>query len=164
MKRVGRLFPSCMRLAFSEKASRPFLRAIQRCTKVLVEVSPRGPDHFPARDDNYIHTYQWFAASKQLADDSLGSIPSNSIADLLAGRDPEPRGSVFVRENEPGHEPASQPRPLLIHLLEFRPAAKLFLTQSRGPPAFARCASARLAEACVLNSAGKRRRHPATCP
>jgi hypothetical protein len=119
-------------------AQRPVLSlktgsAVQGCTIVRLEVSPGGVDHFPARDNNYIYTSQWFTDSKQLADDPFGSIACDSIPNFLAGGDSEPRGSKAVREDEPRHEPAPQPGSLLIHLLELRSALELFLTQWRGP-------------------------------
>jgi hypothetical protein len=115
-------------------AQRPVLSlktgsAVQGCTIVRLDVSPGGADHFPARDNNYIYTSQWFTASKQLANDPFGSIACDSIPNFLAGGDSEPRGSQAVREDEPRHEPAPQPGSLLIHLLELRSALELFLTQ-----------------------------------
>ena len=108
----------------TESGLAPF-KALECSTVVGFNVPPGCIHNLPARNDNDIYSYQWFAALEQLADEPLCPVPDDCVPNFLTGRDAEAGRTNLVREGEAGHEPPTIPRAVVVDPRELRPAAQL---------------------------------------
>ena len=136
----GNLFSTDTRFCGRKKIPVPFFKALECGTVVGFNVPPGRIDHLPARNNNDVYTCQWFAASKQLANEPFRPVTDDRVSDFLAGRNAEAGRSDLVWQGEAGHEAAPIPGAMVIDSGELRPAAQFHrddVTASRLRP-FAR--------------------------
>ena len=100
------------------------LKALECGTVVGFNVPPGRIDHLPARNNDDIYTSQWFAASKQLANEALRPVADDRVSNLVAGRDTKARRTDLVWQGEAGHEAAPIPGAVIVDLGELRPTAQ----------------------------------------
>ena len=65
--------------------------ALECCTVVGFNVSPRGLEHLPARNNDDIYTGQWFVDFKKLSNQPFRPISGDRVSNFLTGGDTEPR-------------------------------------------------------------------------
>jgi hypothetical protein len=115
-------------------------KALECSTVVGFNLPPGRIHHLPARNNDDVYSCQWFAASKQLANEPFCPVTDDRVSDFLAGRDAEARRTDLVWQGEAGHEAAPIPGAVVIDLGKLRPAAQFHrddVTDSRLRP-FAR--------------------------
>ena len=100
------------------------LKALECSTVVGFNVPPGRINHLPARNNNYVYSCQWFAASEQFANEPFRPVPDDRVSDFLAGRDAETRRTDLVWQGEAGHEPAPVTGTAVVDSGELRPTAQ----------------------------------------
>ena len=78
-------------LSRGKKIPVPFFKALECSTVVGFNVPPGCINHLPARNNDDVYSCQWFAASKQLANESFRPVTDDRVSNFLAGRDAEAR-------------------------------------------------------------------------
>jgi hypothetical protein len=99
-------------------------KALQCGTIVGFNVPPGRIHHLAARNNDDIYTCQWFAASKQLANQPFRPVTDDRVSNFLAGRYAEAGRTDLVWQGEAGHEAAPIPGAMVIDSGELRPAAQ----------------------------------------
>ena len=99
-------------------------KALECGTIIGFNIPPRRINHLAARNYDDIYTCQWFAGSKQLANEPFRPVTDDRISDFLTGRDTEAGRSDLVWQGEAGHEAAPIPGAMVIDSGELRPAAQ----------------------------------------
>ena len=99
-------------------------KALECSTVVGFNVPPGRIDHLPARNNDDVYSCQWFAASKQLANEPFRPVTDDRVPYFLAGRDAEAGRADLVWQGEAGHEAAPIAAAMVIDLRELRPAAQ----------------------------------------
>jgi hypothetical protein len=100
------------------------LEALECCTVVRFEMTPRRVDSLTPWNNYYVYSCQWFSCLKQLPDSPFCAVPDHSVSDLLAGCNAQARRTKVVPQRKTCHEPPSNAGALLVDPGKLRPATQ----------------------------------------